>query len=119
MINFSGEVSCSALQFACSNKCIPLTWQCDGDMDCQGGEDEKGCGKYPGKKIEQQLPEKKNLLANFWPTFGWQMANSQLTNDPQSADCCLAVNCASMRGTAIHGGIFQVWSISFGELQNT
>ena len=79
MINFSGEVSCSALQFACSNKCIPLTWQCDGDMDCQGGEDEKGCGKYPGKKIEQQLPEKKKpfskLLANIWLANGKQSAD--------------------------------------------
>jgi len=39
----NGDPSCSALQFACSNRCIPLTWQCDGDKDCTKGEDEKGC----------------------------------------------------------------------------
>lgn len=43
---FSGDPSCSALQFACSNRCIPLTWQCDGDKDCTEGEDEKGCCEY-------------------------------------------------------------------------
>jgi hypothetical protein len=31
-----------------SGKCIPLTWLCDGDPDCEGGADELGCG--PGIK---------------------------------------------------------------------
>ena len=26
-----------------SAKCIPATWKCDKQVDCDGGEDEKGC----------------------------------------------------------------------------
>lgn len=43
---FSGDLNCSALEFACSNRCIPLTWQCDGDIDCPAGEDESDCCEY-------------------------------------------------------------------------
>ena len=43
---FSGDLNCSALEFACSNRCIPLTWQCDGDKDCPAGEDESDCCEY-------------------------------------------------------------------------
>ena len=43
---FPGDVSCSSLEFACSDKCIPSTWQCDGDLDCQDGEDEEDCCEY-------------------------------------------------------------------------
>ena len=27
-------------------KCIPATWKCDKQVDCDGGEDEKGCEFY-------------------------------------------------------------------------
>jgi hypothetical protein len=36
---------CINEQMRCaSGKCIPLTWLCDGDPDCEDGADELGCG---------------------------------------------------------------------------
>ena len=43
---FPGGRTCSPLQFACNNRCIPKTWQCDDDIDCQDGEDEKDCCEF-------------------------------------------------------------------------
>merc|ERR1712215_278487 len=35
---------CSNSQFDCSNGfCIPQTWTCDGELDCQDGSDEYSC----------------------------------------------------------------------------
>lgn len=31
--------------------CIPKRWKCDGEQDCDGGEDEKECGN-----VESNLP---------------------------------------------------------------
>ena len=37
---------CDDNEFTCTERCIPETWRCDGDRDCVGGEDERGCGVY-------------------------------------------------------------------------
>ena len=37
---------CTDHEFHCGNRCIPLKWLCDGDNDCDEGEDEVGCGKH-------------------------------------------------------------------------
>lgn len=26
-----------------SHKCVPASWRCDGEKDCEGGADEAGC----------------------------------------------------------------------------
>ena len=37
--------SCEDGEFYCSmeDECIPIAWKCDGEGDCVGDEDEKGC----------------------------------------------------------------------------
>lgn len=42
------KISCGDL----SNKCIPSSWRCDGQKDCESGIDEAGC--TPGELIRMQ-----------------------------------------------------------------
>ena len=40
---------CSADEFDCGDgDCIDSTWECDGDRDCDGGQDEEVCGEDGG-----------------------------------------------------------------------
>jgi len=42
------ECLASRGKFQCADEnCIPASWQCDGDVDCDDGSDEAGCGKLP------------------------------------------------------------------------
>lgn len=41
--------ACSSEEFACKSnngECIPLTWMCDGNKDCNDGSDEASCSEY-------------------------------------------------------------------------
>jgi hypothetical protein len=46
----AGGSSCGEMKFQCySGRCIWAAWVCDGDKDCEGGEDESKCdGVGPG-----------------------------------------------------------------------
>ena len=41
----SPNTGCPSDQFSCkySGECIPESWQCDGENDCNQGEDEENC----------------------------------------------------------------------------
>lgn len=44
--NFVAKQVCPAEKISCgdsSNKCIPSSWRCDGEKDCESGIDEAGC----------------------------------------------------------------------------
>ena len=41
--------TCRVNEFSCgagSTQCIPIFWKCDGEKDCDNGEDEVNCGKW-------------------------------------------------------------------------
>lgn len=41
--------TCRMNEFSCgagSTQCIPLFWKCDGEKDCDSGEDEVNCGRW-------------------------------------------------------------------------
>lgn len=42
----SGRQTCSPENFDCggnTNKCVSLSWRCDGEADCENGADEEHC----------------------------------------------------------------------------
>lgn len=41
--------TCRVNEFSCgagSTQCIPTFWKCDGEKDCDNGEDEVNCGEW-------------------------------------------------------------------------
>lgn len=43
----SGKTKCPTPFFACpSGRCIPMSWTCDKENDCENGADEAHCGKF-------------------------------------------------------------------------
>jgi len=39
--------ACAANEFQCSagDQCVPMSYHCDGEVDCDDQSDEDGCGK--------------------------------------------------------------------------
>lgn len=59
---------CQSTDFKCkSGRCIPMTWTCDGEPDCPGGEDEmQNCGKTVTCDANQfQCPNSK-CIPKYW-----------------------------------------------------
>ena len=50
MVSLAGipDYDCSGDMFHCfrDGDCIPSNWTCDGEKDCEGGEDELNCSEY-------------------------------------------------------------------------
>ena len=56
------ECSESHGKFQCADQnCIPASWRCDGDTDCDDASDEAGCGKFQ----QQHL-----ILMSYFSSFG-------------------------------------------------
>ena len=46
MISLTGSGVCRSGEMKCNDgKCINNLWKCDGEINCEDGSDEIGCGK--------------------------------------------------------------------------
>lgn len=78
----SGKTKCPTPFFACpSGRCIPMSWTCDKENDCENGADEAHCGK-----LRYKSPNKLNCdgpllcfgacILNFIHSFWTSQINS-------------------------------------------
>lgn len=50
--------TCRVNEFSCgvgSTQCIPVFWKCDGEKDCDNGEDEVNCGTSTWSNLNKQV----------------------------------------------------------------
>lgn len=60
---------CPAEKLSCgptSHKCVPASWRCDGEKDCEGGADEAGCPTCESRAHGQAA---SGALTSSWE--GW------------------------------------------------
>ena len=62
----SKKTECQANSFRCEDgQCIPNTWHCDTQQDCEGGEDEKNCGNYCVNEFEYFLSRSSTSINDY------------------------------------------------------
>lgn len=62
----NGQVVCPVWHVLCDgDRCIPAEWLCDGEADCDSGEDENGCGKLNLSAVFKKF----NSLISHFPTY--------------------------------------------------
>jgi len=75
---------CKANQFECSNGlCIPKSWTCDGEPDCQDGADELGCSP---EKLFPCLPEEFRCGSGLCIPTAWQCDGEKDCPEPGALD---------------------------------
>ena len=48
------------------SRCLPKEWLCDGEVECEGGQDEEDCGRYMGMRMgESNLQIVSNVLIHL------------------------------------------------------
>lgn len=64
----SGRTKCPTPFFACpSGRCIPMSWTCDKENDCENGADEAHCGESRYSKAKQA--EMQQTITLFWRLY--------------------------------------------------
>ncbi len=63
------KLKCPVNFFACpSGRCIPMSWTCDKENDCENGADETHCGQSPNTLIfflkTQNIPENLDCFSS-------------------------------------------------------
>ena len=59
---------CNEEEFMCheESRCLPKEWLCDGEVECEGGQDEEDCGKYMEMRMsESNFMMISTVLINF------------------------------------------------------
>lgn len=60
---------CPAEKLSCgptSHKCVPASWRCDGEKDCESGADEAGCATRESGFEPQGLPSVGRQPEGAW-----------------------------------------------------
>uniref|UniRef100_A0A4W5QYY7 Very low density lipoprotein receptor n=1 Tax=Hucho hucho TaxID=62062 RepID=A0A4W5QYY7_9TELE len=60
--------TCRVNEFSCgagSTQCIPVFWKCDGEKDCDNGEDEMNCGNITCASLEFTCASGRCISRNF------------------------------------------------------
>jgi len=85
--------SCTASQFQCSSadQCVPISYHCDGEVDCQDESDELGCSKlYSYMLILKSSATwmKKLVHGNKWQNeMNYKIQQQQQQQDLFDYDC--------------------------------
>ncbi|XP_064086239.1 prolow-density lipoprotein receptor-related protein 1-like isoform X2 [Macrobrachium nipponense] len=66
------KITCSDNKFYCSkdNKCIALSWRCDGEKDCSDGQDERGCPKGTCSTQSFRCTSTDSCIPVYWQCDG-------------------------------------------------
>ncbi|KAK6174278.1 hypothetical protein SNE40_017588 [Patella caerulea] len=70
--NMALSSECEADEFNCGTtpaECMPLSWRCDGDEDCDNGDDEKNCptaSQCRDNQFSCQVDGEMSCISNAW-----------------------------------------------------
>uniref|UniRef100_A0A673GG94 Low-density lipoprotein receptor-related protein 8-like n=1 Tax=Sinocyclocheilus rhinocerous TaxID=307959 RepID=A0A673GG94_9TELE len=62
--------TCPPEKFDCGGKCVSLSWRCDGERDCENGEDEADCAAGESCSVGEFQCRKRKCLAPVYVCDG-------------------------------------------------
>ena len=89
---YSEEHTCSADQFSCGagEACIPMTWKCDGEQDCNNQVDEQGCDQACTRPLDEFQCSNHKCISSTW-----RCDQDNDCGDNSDEDDCLDKTCGS------------------------
>ncbi|XP_078666203.1 uncharacterized protein LOC144908469 isoform X3 [Branchiostoma floridae x Branchiostoma belcheri] len=82
---------CYKFQFRCdTGECLPSNWRCDGDRDCDGGEDEASCEQKTCSSNEFECKRDGGCIS-----ARWRCDNERDCSDGSDEEECATLTCRS------------------------